>query len=169
MATEILLPNETISASPGAGDHTTLDEGVDSPDGTYNTLDGNEQIIVGFPTPTGVLTLGAGLQTFRVRARRVSSTGGSMVVDLYESGSELQSYLINTSVTGSFVNYTATWDASSLADPSGANVQVRVRWLAGAPDLGIDAIDWIADYVVGQPYAKRLGGVPFMALNRWVF
>ena len=90
-----------------------IDDDPASPDGTWAIWDGNgdSDLIVNFPTPTGNPTTGAGLQAFRVRIRRDGGTGTNSVawaMDLYENGLLVTANLTTGTTTSNAAGGTRT-------------------------------------------------------------
>ena len=157
--TERLAPDTLITQTNLTGAVTAIDEDPSSPGGDWLTEvdDGlNTVAHVSFPSPTGDLNAGAGLQTFKLYVRRSTEVGGNdptITVALYESGSIVSTLLTTqsvTSLTGELI--TITWDATLLAGISGANAEVHATGNRSGGAAGsrrtveFDAIDWVADY-----------------------
>lgn len=160
MATQTLLPNGIQSSA----NYTTLnlgdiDEDPASPDGVFGTWDGNgnTSCVVDFPTPSGNLTEGAGLQTFRVQIRRDPGTGSNSVdwsLELWVNG--VLSSVLNTGTTTSTGEVvTGTWNATGT-DLSGITIQcamVQSNGGTGGPTsrrgLEVGAFAWDVVYNVG--------------------
>lgn len=169
MTTETLLPDALVSSAVTLGNFSDLDEGVSAPDGNGMTLVGTtSHIRLSFPTPSRSPKLGAGLQTFRVRARRPGGSATNLLVWLAETGGSPAQ--IATQATGaSFVDYSFTWDASALGAADGSAVQLYLT-ISANNAVQIDAVDWVVELSDdAQPVAKRIGGVPFMALTPGVY
>lgn len=144
MPTATLLPIAITSSNDWTGGLADMDEGVDAADGAFGYTDTPGHVRCSFQAPPANLTIGAGLQTFRLRARRQgAATQFSMY--LYESTTQKALLLSQQSLTSSFILYTSTWNASLLDDVSGVNVQVQFNRNSG-DDFQIDAFDWIANY-----------------------
>jgi hypothetical protein len=139
-----------------------IDEDPASPDGNWLTLgdDGTDcDFAVSFPTPTGDLNTGAGLQTFRIWARIGTAAGGNdptWDMAVRESGgADLASVTAQAITSHSGEMITFTWDATVLATISGANVELRFLGTrsGGGPSvrrcIEIGAVEWIADYSAG--------------------
>jgi len=97
---------------------------------------------LGFPTPSRPPV---GRQTFRIRAR-CSVAGGAIRVELLENG-VLRRDLGTQPLGTSFSTLNFTWDASLLADRTGAGVELKL-WLVDNLASGfyvVDAVDWLAD------------------------
>jgi len=97
---------------------------------------------LGFPTPSRPPV---GRQTFRIRAR-CSVAGGAIRVELLENG-VLRRDLGTQPLGTSFSTLNFTWDASLLADRTGAGVELKL-WLVDTLSSGyyvVDAVDWLAD------------------------
>jgi hypothetical protein len=171
MPTEDLVPQtELENAEYSAHVIGDIQDDPDSPDGNFWTWDGNGNTIVRvpFPSPSGDLTTGAGLQTFKcwVKKSSIGSNPGYSL-QLYEAGSIVGSALQTgtvTSATGELL--TATWNAADLADISGADVELRLVQTSGgtgSPSLRrglvIGAAKWNADYVTppaGSPRSQAV-------------
>lgn len=161
MATELLLPDAVITATNLTANIANLDEGVGSFDGVYATTqrsNANTLLILSFPTPSGDLTLGAGLQTFRARVRKNAGGGvnPSVRLEVRENG-VLRANSTNTTVTSTTgVNITFTWDASVLNLQTGVDVEIGIAQQSGGSGgnpnnrrwIETDTADWTADYIV---------------------
>ena len=160
MATELLLPNAVITATNLTANIANLDEGVDNFDGVYaiaGTANANTLLVLGFPTPSGDLTLGAGLQTFRARVRKNATGGNNPTVRIeVREGGTIRANSGNTTVTSlTGVNITFTWNASVLNLQDGSNVQIGIAQQAGGSGgnpnnrrrIETDTADWTADYI----------------------
>lgn len=161
MATELLLPDAVVTATNLTANIANLDEGVGSFDGVYATTqssNANTLLILSFPTPSGDLTLGAGLQTFRARVRKNAGGGSnpSVRLEVRENG-VLRANSTNTTVTSTTgVNITFTWDASVLNLQTGVDVEIGIAQQSGGSGgnpnnrrwIETDTADWTADYIV---------------------
>jgi hypothetical protein len=157
MATETLLPSaEEASSNMGGGGTTwaNADEGVDSLDGlTYDAAANAHWFRLSFPTPSGYLNSGAGLQTFRLRCQYTAAMGGAASIQMfvYENGTLRYTGTDNSRNSGlGPITYTQTWDASVLTNSTGTGVEVYVA--GSKATMVYDAVDWIADYSVGKRY-----------------
>lgn len=160
MATELLLPDAVITATNLTADINDLNEGVDNFDDVYATTQGsnaNTLLVLSFPTPSGSLTLGAGLQTFRARVRKNSTGGNNPTVrlEVREDG-VLRANSSNTTVTSlTGVDITFTWDASVLTLQTGVDVEIGIAQQGGGAGgnannrrwIETDTADWTADYI----------------------
>lgn len=103
--------------------------------------------LIDFDTPAKNLLTGADQQKFRVLVRKNGTTAPTVDIDLYESGSWVADLVTGTSVTsdtGQIVS--ATWNASLLADISGAGVQCFVYGHSSAnAQVEIGAVEWQAE------------------------
>lgn len=129
LAPDAILASSNLGASPSLA---AIQDDPDSPDGSWLEAvadDTATDLRVSFPSPAGNLVAGAGLQEFRALLRKSAASAGTPTVDvqLYEGGT-LKSTLLSgaaiASDTGQVVS--ATWNASSLADASGAGVECRI-------------------------------------------
>lgn len=160
MATELLLPDSVVSTVNLTAAIADLDEGVDNFDGAYATnqgSNGNTLLVLGFPTPTGTLTTGAGLQTFRARVRKSASAGQTTTVriELYENGTSVAQGPTETVTSTTGVDLTPfTWNAQSLNLQSGVNVEIGIVQQNGGQGgrantrrwIEVDTADWEADF-----------------------
>lgn len=160
MATEILLPDAVLTATNLTANIADLDEGVDNFDGVYATQGGanaNTLLVLSFPTPSGDLTLGENLQTFRARVRKNAIDGNDPTVriEVRENGTIIANST-NTTVTSlTGENITFTWDATVLALQTGVDVEIGIAQQSGGQGgnagnrrrIEIDTADWIADYI----------------------
>jgi len=160
MATELLLPDAVLTATNLTANIANLDEGVDNFDGVYATNNGanaNTLLVLSFPTPSGDLTLGSGLQTFRARIRKNATGGNNPTVRIeVREGGTIRANSGNTTVTSlTGVDITFTWDASVLNLQDGSNVQIGIAQQAGGSGgnannrrrIETDTADWTADYI----------------------
>ena len=161
MATETLLPDGVVTSSNLTGAFADIDEGVDNFDGVYVTTggsNGNTSLVLSFPTPSGSLTSGAGLQTFRARVRKNASGGNTTTVrfEIYENGSPVGTVSGDTTISSTTgVDISFTWDSSVLANVDGSGVEIGIFQQSGGQGgnpnnrrwIEVDAADWIADYV----------------------
>ena len=160
MATELLLPDAVVSSVNLNASIGDLDEGVDNFDGVYATNQGsnaNTLLVLSFPTPTGTLNTGAGLQTFRARVRK-NATGGNTTevrIVIYENGSATTTVgpLEDiSSTTGATISF--SWDADILSLLDGSNVEIGIVQQSGGQGgrannrrwIEVDTADWTADY-----------------------
>jgi hypothetical protein len=140
---------------------TDVDDDPTSPDGDWLVHDGtnsNTDCRVSLVTPSGTPTTGAGLQTLRALIRKNASGGNATdwSLALWESGAQVAVLATGTttSLTGEVVS--GTWDASSLADGSGAGVELRLEQTGGGSSgaggnrrrIEIGAADWLAEVSV---------------------
>jgi len=160
MATELLLPDAVVSSVNLNASIGDLDEGVDNFDGVYATTqssNGNTLLVLSFPTPTGTLNTGAGLQIFRARVRKNAGGGvnPSVRLEVYENGSLVGTVSGNTTVTSTTgVDISFTWDATVLALQDGSNVEIGIAQQSGGQGgnpnnrrwIEVDTADWTADY-----------------------
>jgi hypothetical protein len=160
MATELLLPNTVITATNLTADINDLNEGVDNFDDVYATAgdaNSNTLLVLGFPSPSGDLTLGSNLQTFRARVRK-NDTGGNdptVRIEVREDGTIRANSddITVTSTTG--VNIEFNWDASVLNLQSGIDVEIGIAQQAGGSGgppgnrrrIEIDTAEWTADFI----------------------
>ena len=135
MAVEALAPDALLVQTNLTGAVADIDEDPDSPDGDWLTQTSGgaaTECRVSFPTPSGDLATGAGLQEFRLWLRSGTNSGfagnGSETADIYlwEGGSLVATLDTGVSVgeMASVLSY--TWDASSLASVDGSGVELRV-------------------------------------------
>lgn len=89
---------------------------------------------VSFPTPPSWLTIGAGLQAFRLALRKTTGTPNPTVnVELWENGGSLSTLLTATSITSTLrQTVVAPWNVSLLASGLGAVVECRVVSTVGS-------------------------------------
>jgi len=150
--TETIYPDSLLAATTGwtTANITQIDEAENN---DWLTNDGatDPQILhVSFPSPSGNLEEGAGLQTFRIYARRNQTNAvPTMDVYVYESGSLLLTLAtaVNIDTTGSA--YTYTWDATNLTTISGADVEAYFQFTTsgGGPNetwVDVDSVSWTA-------------------------
>ncbi len=164
---ETIAPDGLLVQTNLTGSLTDIDDDPASPDGLWlnATDDGTDTVCrVSFASPSANLQTGAGLQTFRTWLRK-SASGGTdptVAIELYESGSLVASLSTGTSITSeSGQTVSATWDASSLAGISGANVELRIVGSrsggspAGRRTVEVGAVAWDATVAAS---VHELGG-----------
>lgn len=161
MASQTLVPT-SIESHSGFSSAPTVAQ-VNSDNGTYATAassTADPALRVGFDTPTGPPTTGAGLQTFNAKVRKTTNDFGETPtarLELWETGGiSALATGTDTSVTlnSSDTTVTLTWDASLLATADGSAVECRLVCFAGGSGGGtrsvdVDYIEWVADYTVG--------------------
>lgn len=158
MANETLYPDAILVQTGLAGTISAING---AEDGTWLTSSGsNGELRVSFPSPSGPLTDGANLQTFRFYVRKNAAGGGDPAitsVELYENGVLRQTLVSSkstiTSATGEV--FTDPWDASNLVgDGSGVEVRVVFTKGGGGPNernVELDSVSWIVDYTIAAP------------------
>jgi hypothetical protein len=160
-APETLAPDVLLEQTNLTGIVDYIADDPDSPDGNWLTAPNNVGTTarVSFPTPSGNLTIGAGLQEFRIllRLTSVSSATGddTYIVHLYEDGANVQDTIASGGAvpTGGVV-VSATWDATSLNNADGSLVECYVTTMpeqTGSPpknrdSIEIGAIEWNVVY-----------------------
>lgn len=160
MATEILIPDAVLTATNLTANIANLDEGVDNFDGVYattNSGNANTVLVLSFPTPSGTLTSGVGIQTFRARVRKNANAGNNVVpvIQVRDNGVIKSSQTFTALTNTTPVNLTFNWDASTLDLQTGENVEIAIVQNSGGAGGGAnnrrwletDAADWIANYV----------------------
>ena len=138
----------TIAALTGSG--TGLRSHASSGTGTISALTGSGTgvedtwLLASFATPSSNPTPGTDLQAFRVLVRKTDTANPTVDVALYEAGSFVATLVSGTSVTSDTgQTVTATWDASLLSDPTGADVECYVYGHSnGVSQVEIGAIAW---------------------------
>lgn len=168
-AQERHAPDAVLTQTNLTGALADIDDDPDSPDAAWltQTSGGTDTILrVSFATPTDTLTTGAGLQEFKIHVRSGQNSGfsgnGTENYDLflYEAGSEV-AMLASAIELGDALPQTDAyqWDASLLADGTGADVELRLfgRVAAGGGAPGsraaveVGAVEWNAE--VGEAAA----------------
>lgn len=152
MTTERLAPDAILVQTGLTGVLSAIQDDPDSPNGSWLTTSSNTStdLRVSFPTPSGSLTTGAGLQGIRVLVRKTGqSTNPTVVVELWQSGSLVSTLVASTTVSSTTgVVLAGSFDASSLSDPTGAGVEVRVNGTPGGgspsnrASVEVGAIEW---------------------------
>jgi hypothetical protein len=109
----------------------------------------NTSLLVDFATPTQDLAPGL-VQRFRVLVRKTDTLNPTVTVSLYEDGalvSALTTELV-TSAVGQIVE--GYWDATTLADPTGADVQCFIFGDSNGPSqVEVGAVAWDTATLVG--------------------
>lgn len=124
-----LAPDAILEQTNLTGSLANIQDDPDTPDANWLTANADTDSIarVSFPTPTGTLSSGSGIQNFRVRVRSSntgSASSGTVALQLYENGvlkTQTSLTLAGTSA-GTVLQY--AWDAASLGGSS--NVECRV-------------------------------------------
>lgn len=161
MTAERLAP-DAVTLTNLSGVVANIQDDPDSPDGNWLVATGNNvgtTAEVTFPTPSGSLTTGAGLQEIRVLCRKFSATQTGTPtarIDIYENGTLVSSgSAVNiTSAVGQVIS--RTFDASILSDQTGASFEVRAVGVqtGGSPGVrntvDFGAIEWNVDYTAGS-------------------
>lgn len=162
MATETLVPSAIEALSNLTGSVGDVNNTISGSDGVFlqGVDDGTDTVVrAEFPTPTGNPTVGADLQTFRIRCRRSTTSGGNnptLDVSLYENDSlvsSLQTGISITSTSGQIVE--VSWNASLLGSADGSQVEVHLvgNRSGGSPSsrrtVEFDEIEWLVEYSVG--------------------
>lgn len=160
MATESKYPDGTVFALTNlTGAYTDVDDDPDSPDANWlsATSDSTNSIVrASFPSPTGDLTSGAGLQEFRVLYRNspTGKTADQLDIYLYENGAQVGSVLLSQPNPADNTVYSATWNAGDLSDISGVDVEIYIVTTADtSPPTQVatgevGAIEWNVTYTV---------------------
>ncbi len=196
MSAERQEPDAIIGSTGLSGVVADIQADPDTKSGSWTATDplrasGNNidvEVHCSFPTPSPNLTVGAGLQEFRVLLRPFDSgqTGDpDWRIELWQNGSLVRAGS-NTQILNdagdTVVSF--TWNANELtSDPGGAQVEIKVFGVrsGGGPSarntIDIGAIEWNVDFTtpaastellttlqnldrgVGQAAAARLGGV----------
>lgn len=155
MATERLAPDALLVASNLSGAVTAIQDDPDSPDTTWltTTSAGASDCRVSFPSPSGPLTTGAGLQNFRAQIRKNASAGNNpgWSLELWENGASvavLATGTLTTTNPGSVVS--GTFDATGR---TAANIECRLLQTSGHTGgtsnrryIEIGAIEWNVTY-----------------------
>jgi GH25 family lysozyme M1 (1,4-beta-N-acetylmuramidase) len=129
-----------------------LQDDPDTFDGNWavTTTNGNSTLLVSFPTPPQTLT---GTQTIKVAFRSNGSTesGATVIFSVQENGNLVASSSVQTipALTGTARSF--TFDASLLADPTGASVDVYVNITGSSSGknrgtIDVGAIEWDYTY-----------------------
>jgi hypothetical protein len=123
-----------------------------------NTSNTDARVSFSHPSATvagSQVSPGANLQTFSVEVRKNGGTGTpSITIAVFENGTQrsVSSALSVTNTTSMVLQF--TWDASVLADPTGAGVECRVLTSSagGSPttraSVDFGYVEWIADYTI---------------------
>lgn len=164
MPTESLYPDGEYGTKTNfTGDYTSVDDPQATPGADWMdpTDDGSDtETSFSFPTPSGNLNTGAGLQTLKVHVRKQLAGGNDPAMSIYIQDGGVDKLLVADSVTvtsDTGQDFTYTWDASVLDDVSGVSAGVRVYGTraGGNPSsrrsLSIGAVEWVADYSVAAP------------------
>lgn len=156
MPSERHSPDALITQTGLTGAIGDIQDDPDSPDGNWLTTSNNTNTVchTSFPSPSGNLTTGSGLQEFRAWVRKTNhSTDPTADLLVYENGilmTTLAGSVLVTSTTGQMLS--GTWDASILSDVSGVNVELLVNGTVGGGSPGnrasveVGAVEWNATY-----------------------
>ena len=129
--------------------------------GLYGDWDanGNTDVLLGFPTPSGNPTTGTDVQVVHIAGRKADATGSPEAVYdvlLQEGGVTRQTLAtgVNWADSTTKTIITATWDAANLVTTDGSAVQIRITQTAGGTGgsrraVEIGGIEWHVDFVVG--------------------
>lgn len=156
MADERLAPDGIVSSlNYSTINLTDINEDPDSDDGDWGIWDGNGNTVVlcSFPTPSDDLTTGANVQGFRCLLRKNESGGNDAVwnLQLYQNNVLVSTVANGTTTSTSGEVVEGLWDATTLTDISGVDVEVRLQQFSGATGLTanrraveIGAFEWNA-------------------------
>jgi hypothetical protein len=160
-AAETLPPDQLVSsANYSTLNLADIDDDPASPDASFGTWDGNgdTSALIGFPTPTGDLTEGSGLQVFRAQIREAAGGGSNSVswsLELWEDG-VLVSVLDTGTVTDTEI-INGSFDAASLGTADGSLVQAAIIQTDGGSGnpqqrngLELGAVAWDVEYDEGD-------------------
>lgn len=168
--THLLLPPTSILLQTDLiGNLDDVNEDPDNPENNWMVATGNNVdtiLRVGFDTPSGNPTIGAGLQVFRAWVRefdpnQTGTTQGRL--ELWENGSLIRE-AFNVSITTTGQMLTMGWNANELSTPDGSLVECRFFGDAsgGSPSsrqtVDIDAIDWSASVDAAPSFTPRSSG-----------
>ena len=171
MPIERLAPDVLLQQTNLSGAVTDIDDDPDAPDAAWLTAPGsnsNTAARTSFPSPSGNLITGAGLQEFRVQVRKTNhSTDPSAVVELWEAGALVATVIGSTAISSTIGQILAgAFDASLLADISGAGVECLVAGTVGggAPanraSVEVGAVEWNAEVVAQNIFTRFHRFVP---------
>ena len=162
MATETQIPDAVLASTNFTGSVSDIQDDPDAPDGNWlvaTSITLPSSVRVSFPTPSGSLIPGLGLQEFRVLvAQTTPSNSGipSVHLELWYNGALVYAdTTVNVLGAGQIVSMVG--DAASLPDLSGIGVECRVvtNPIGGAPstrnNVDIGAIEWNLQYLETQP------------------
>lgn len=132
-----LAPNAIITQTGLSNGLSDITDDPESPGGTHMVVTGAGAVLhVSFATPTTWEQALAGVHSFRFLVQNTSASASSSVtrIDLYESGVFKKDLLANRDgdttqidlAVGSNVIHEVIFSAGDLADPTGANLEVRI-------------------------------------------
>jgi hypothetical protein len=158
-----LAPSSIVKDSNCTGAVTDIDEPVDSPDG--NKIEPVDETVTyrvrcNFDPPPN-LTLGGGLQTFRIWALRHSSGGTPestyLALSLGESGEyrRVLSGPFITEIGGQLVE--GTFDIAEVVDPTELEAILDAVANDGTRNVDIDAVEWVATHDASIAPSESLG------------
>lgn len=162
---ERLAPDAILASTNLSGSVAAIQDDPDAPDGSWLTAadtSADTSVRTSFPTPSGSLSGGAGLQEFRVQVRKAGGAGTPTAsVELWKGGVLVSTVVAATSVTGPMV-LSGTWDATGHA---GADIECVVvgTGSGGKPadrsTVEVGAVEWNAEVVVAGSYDATFAGV----------
>lgn len=141
--TEAIAPTALVGSLTNlSGAVTAIDESPDSPDANWLTATSataNTMAHVSFPTPSGTLVAGAGLQKARFYLRKTAGTPNPTAdLKLYENGGAVSTLQAGASVTSTSGQlFEPTFNVNLLSDASGAGVELRVEGTAATGTEGL--------------------------------
>ncbi len=161
MAQQRIVCDAILSSDNQGGVIGDIDDDPDSPDTLWLSSDGsgNGSFHGSFSAVDAGNTLD-GTQEFRVLARKDAPGGsdGTIAVYLYEAGVEVSVVAATAALTDTTAIYAGTWEAASLSDQSGADVEIWVDLAGGGGPqanrraMEIGAIEWNASTVAAGAY-----------------
>jgi trimeric autotransporter adhesin len=167
----IILSDQVVAGTTHSawqdGNGNTLTEGFsDGGDGTISSS--NAMLVQGTLQATGVGTwsqtvngAGVGMWVVLVPDTTTAAGGGggptnpTVAVELWENGAFVQTLQAATNLTAEGV-LSFRWDASVLADPTGAGVELRIVGASAGIDVG--AIEWLDLYAPSTGGPKAIAG-----------
>jgi cysteine-rich repeat protein len=172
-ATERLSPDAITASTSLNGTVTAIQDDPDAPDGSFLTQAGavntSTSVRVSFPTPSGLPTIGGGLQECRAQVRRSNAAGTNacnptVTFTIRDNGSVIATSapLAVTDGTSQIVSF--LWNAGSLNVANGSAVECQIAGAgcdgATGHSVEIGAIEWNVDFTATPTATATATPVP---------
>lgn len=160
MTQQRIVVDSILSADNQTGTIADIDDDPDSPDANWLAAGTADSTFHGSFSAVNAGQALDGQQEFRVLARKTSPGGADpdIAIYLFESGTQVSVLAATAAVTDTTAVFVGTFQAASLADQTGSNVEIWVDMTgsggapAGRRGVEIGAIEWNASTVAAGSY-----------------